>query len=475
MSEPLIIIGAGPAGLACAYKILKQSKKKVVIIDKASAVGGAGASFKWKGHILDYGPHSFHTRGEEPEKLIRDLFENDNEKLIEGRKNVSIFLKNKKFKYPLQVSEALLKFNPLLSIKIMFEFLLTSIFHAIVYIPVDSFESWGRKRFGHTLYKMSFGDYTEKVWKTKASRISEKFASEKIQGFNFIDLIKRLLKVGGQVADEPYYQTWIYHKYGSGSLFQKLSEEVIKLGGEILLNTSVKSINLHDHKATSVTVVDKVGDAKDINCCYLVSTVPLPRFIYMFDSNTPFMLRHSASKLSYISLIIVYIEFEIEKISDIHWFYLLDKHFKFNRVTEQKNLSPFTIENGKTILSFELTCREGDEYWQFSDEDLFEMAKRDCENIDFISLDRITDFLVKRIPDAYEMYYKNFDTHADIVFSYLKEIDNIASIGRRGLFLQGDMHKSTEIGLQMGEILSGNNPDKREIHEFYDRHLKYLE
>ncbi|MBI4682246.1 MAG: FAD-dependent oxidoreductase [Nitrospirae bacterium] len=475
MSDPIIIIGAGPAGLSTAYKILKESGKKVVVIDKAPAVGGAGASFKWKGNILDYGPHAFHTRGDKAEQLIRSLFKDDKESLLEGRKNVYVYLKNKKFKYPLQVSEALLKFNPFLSIKIISEFILTSIFHAIVSIPIDSFENWGRKRFGATLYRMSFGDYTEKVWKTKAAKISEKFASEKIQGFNFIDLIKRLLKVGGQVTDEPYFQTWIYHKYGSGELFKRMSEKVTGMGGEILLNTSIKSVELKDHNIQSVTISDKEDNLTKVPCGYLVNTIPLPQFIGLFNNELPFILRHSASKLSYISLIVVYIEFNIEKISDSSWFYLLDKHFKFNRVTEQKNLSPFTIEDGKTILSFELTCREGDEFWQLSDEELFAIAKEDCKKIDFIDLDNISDFIVKRVPDAYEMYYKNFDKHADLIFSYLRELKNCVSIGRRGLFLQGDMHQSVAMGLHMGEILADENPGNKNVQEFYSKYLKYIE
>jgi len=473
MSDPIIILGAGPAGLASAYKILKESGKKVIVIDKAPTVGGAGASFKWKGHTLDYGPHAFHTRGDEPEKLIRSLFKNEKDNLIEGRKNVYVYLRGKKFRYPLQIGEALLKFNPFLSIKIIIEFFLTSIFHAIVSIPIDNFENWGRKRFGSTLYRMSFGDYTEKVWKTRADKISEKFASEKIQGFNFMDLIRRLLRIGGQVADEPYFQTWIYHKYGSGRLYQLLSEEILNLGGEIFLNTNIKSINLQESNIESITVESK-GKLTNLPCGYLISTIPLPKLIFLFDNKAPFVLRHSASKLSYISLIIVYIEFEVERVSNIHWFYLLDKHFKFNRVTEQKNLSPFTIENGKTVLSFEMTCREGDEIWQLSDEELFELVKDDCKKIHFINLDRISDFLVKRIPDAYEIYYKNFDYYAELIFSYLSEFKNIVSIGRRGLFLQGDMHKSIEIGLQMGEILANKNPDKRDIQEFYKKHIKYI-
>ncbi len=36
-------------------------------------------------------------------------------------------------------------------------------------------------------------------------------------------------------------------------------------------------------------------------------------------------------------------------------------------ITEQKNLSAATMEPGKTVLSFEVTCRVGDEYWRMSD------------------------------------------------------------------------------------------------------------
>ena len=223
MSDPIVILGAGPAGLACAHRILKKEPgAKVLVLDSAPFVGGAGASFRWKGHTLDYGPHAFHTRGGEPEALVRELFAADPDMLAEGRKQVHVYLNGKRLKYPLQIGESLLKFNPLRSFVIIVEFLLTSLFHAVVSIPIENFENWGRKRFGSSLYKMSFGDYTEKVWKTEASKISEKFASEKIQGFSFVNLVRRLFRIGGQVT-EPYFQTWIYHKHGSGELYLRLA------------------------------------------------------------------------------------------------------------------------------------------------------------------------------------------------------------------------------------------------------------
>ncbi len=53
-------------------------------------------------------------------------------------------------------------------------------------------------------------------------------------------------------------------------------------------------------------------------------------------------------------------------------------------ITEQKNLSAATMEPGKTVLSFEVTCRVGDEYWRMSDGELFELAKKDCFNVHFL-------------------------------------------------------------------------------------------
>ena len=163
--QTIVVLGAGPAGLACAHQILCETKNfNIIVLDKAKVPGGAGASFNWNGHVLDYGPHAFHTRGDEPENLVRTLFHKDPDELITGTKEVRVFLLKRFFKYPLRIKEALVKFNPLLTIKILFEFLLTTIIHQIVSIPVESFEDWGRKRFGTTLYRLSFGNYTKKVW-----------------------------------------------------------------------------------------------------------------------------------------------------------------------------------------------------------------------------------------------------------------------------------------------------------------------
>jgi protoporphyrinogen oxidase len=202
----------------------------------------------------------------------------------------------------------------------------------------------------------------------------------------------------------------------------------------------------------------KDGIERTVPAAYVVNSIQLPAFIRLLGDRAPFVARHHAGKLRYVSLILVFVEFSVERIGDDTWFYLLDNDFVFNRVTEQKNLSPFTMEEGKTVLSFELTCRQGDEYWRMSDRELYELALADCRRVPNLAkhLGSATDFIVRRAPAVYEIYFRHFDAHAELVLGYIEELRNVVTIGRRGLFLQGDMHQSVEMGLDMGGRLASH-------------------
>jgi len=140
------------------------------------------------------------------------------------------------------------------------------------------------------------------------------------------------------------------------------------------------------------------------------------------------------------------------------------------------------MEPGKTVLSFELTCRIGDEYWTMSDEQLFQLAVEDCKRVPMLAklIPTISDHLVRRAPSVYEIYIKHFDNHAEVVLGYVQELENAVTIGRRGLFLQGDMHQSVEMGLEMGKRIAADarapKPALAKVKADYVReYVRYLE
>ena len=63
MKKNVVIIGAGPAGLSAAYKLLKESKNyNVIILEASRDIGGISKTVKYKGNRMDIGGHRFFTK-----------------------------------------------------------------------------------------------------------------------------------------------------------------------------------------------------------------------------------------------------------------------------------------------------------------------------------------------------------------------------------------------------------------------------
>ena len=71
--KKIIILGAGPAGLATALELSKKGAK-VDLYESRNVVGGLGGSEKIDGMVYDYGPHIYHTHDDQMKKFWRDNF-----------------------------------------------------------------------------------------------------------------------------------------------------------------------------------------------------------------------------------------------------------------------------------------------------------------------------------------------------------------------------------------------------------------
>ena len=71
--KKVVIIGAGPAGLACAYRFLKNSNYKVVVLEESSVVGGLSKTVSYNGNRMDLGGHRFFTKNKEINDLWQEI------------------------------------------------------------------------------------------------------------------------------------------------------------------------------------------------------------------------------------------------------------------------------------------------------------------------------------------------------------------------------------------------------------------
>src|ERR1051326_8202348 len=68
-SDALLIIGAGPAGLALSFSFPGRS----LILEQSAEVGGLCRSIEFGGAIFDIGGHSFHSPHPEVSAMVEEL------------------------------------------------------------------------------------------------------------------------------------------------------------------------------------------------------------------------------------------------------------------------------------------------------------------------------------------------------------------------------------------------------------------
>lgn len=450
MSDRVVVLGAGPAGITAAWQLAARGHR-VEVVEKEKEVGGMGTTFTHGPYRLDYGPHTFHIRETKESERIREkvlpLLPQPPRILQRGTR---LFLKGRYYNYPFELLDLLFGLNPLLSLKIAWDYLKATVAYTFRKPgPHASFEEWGIKNLGWTLYNICFGIYSRKVWGLPTSQISSKQA-QRVAKLNLKNIILRLFRI--KTDPVAYFQKYFYPYGGIGTLYERMAEEVEKCGGKVHREILVKKILWNNQKVHQV-ILEKEGMELIIDCKGVISTIPLPHLVRLFSPPLPETVLHAASRLRYRSLVLCYIVINRAGVTNYHWCYLLDEYFRCNRICDQKNVSPDLIPEGKAVLSFEIGCFYGDAIWHASEKEVFEIVMKDVECLGLFKREEVEEVFLKRLATAYPIYEVEFERNLDPVLEELHRFGNFATIGRHGLFLNNSMDDNVALGVWIAEFL----------------------
>ncbi|MFH1402723.1 MAG: FAD-dependent oxidoreductase [Candidatus Altiarchaeota archaeon] len=452
----VVVLGAGLAGLSAAYELTRNGVQ-VLVLEMDSQVGGLAKSFSKNGFTFDLGPHRFHTKQED---LISHMKGVMGDNLVVRNRKSRIYLFKKFFDYPLRFSNALATMPPVVTLKILIDYLKVKLLNVLSPHPDDSFESWVTNRFGHTLYKIFFGEYTEKTWGIPCDKISADWAAQRISLLSLWDtVVKTLFKFGD--TPRTYVSRFYYPAHGGiGEICNTYARLIRDNGGKILLNSPVREIHIEDGSVNGVVYEDN-GVMKNVDCDYLFSTVPLTDIISMIKPNPPEELFHHSSELSFRSIMFAQIMVNKDSLSDDHWIYLPEKHILGNRVTEYKNFSVNNAPEGKTVIGVEITCDYDDEIWNMDKAELTRRVISDLHDIEFISMGDVIDSVVNRMKHAYPIYDLDYQDHLNPLKEYLDSLSNLSYFGRNALFRYNNMDHSVDMGLKAARNILGSEVDYR--------------
>src|SRR5262249_54580115 len=144
-----------------------------------------------------------------------------------------VLLRGKEYVYPLEMLQVLTGVNPLLSLLIVFDYVVATM--KTMFAPPkkdDSFEEWGVRNLGRTLYDLCFAIYSARVWGLPTSQISSKQA-QRVAKLNLKNVILRTLGIKADPA--TYFTNYMYPRKGISVLFENMAEAVRKKGNTVLL------------------------------------------------------------------------------------------------------------------------------------------------------------------------------------------------------------------------------------------------
>src|SRR5260221_5864886 len=230
IAKPIVIMGAGPAGLTAAWELVRAGQDVVVWEADPVYVGGISRTVQAGGFRFDIGGHRFFSKSAEVNEVWRQIMPDD---FIDCPRLSRIYYGGKFFSYPLEAMDSFVKLGPVATFQCILSYAKARL-NPIK--PELTFAQWVTNRFGERLFKMFFKSYTEKVWGISCDEISADWAAQRIKGLSLRDAILNAFK-GKKAAPtaKTLIRNFFYPRLGPGQMSETAAKTIVAMGGQVLL------------------------------------------------------------------------------------------------------------------------------------------------------------------------------------------------------------------------------------------------
>lgn len=454
--RPIVIIGAGPAGLTAALELARIGQK-VLVLEAGPRVGGLSQTVEHNGFRFDIGGHRFFSKIPVVTELWRSVIGSD---FIRRPRLSRIYYNGVFFDYPLKPMNALQGLGPIRSVGILASYVMAQLkpIH-----PEVSFEDWVTNRFGRRLYRTFFKTYTEKVWGIPCTALSARWAAQRIMGLSLASAVMNMLAPGRNRKAGKTIKTLIdefeYPRLGPGMMWEAFARDVERNGGEVRLNARVTRL-IHNGGAVDAVEIESNGERTLQPVSHVISSMPLRHLIRSLGEQTPQEVRDAAGRLKYRDFLTVALIIDERDMFPDNWIYIHDPSVKVGRIQNFKNWSPEMVpDESKTCLGLEYFCTVGDEIWSMSEPDLIKLGTAELARIGLVDPAKVEGGAIVHAPKAYPVYDEAYEGALAVIKPYIGTFSNLMTIGRNGTHTYNNQDHSMVTGMLAVRNLLGAKHD----------------
>jgi protoporphyrinogen oxidase len=443
-----VIIGAGPAGLTAAYRLLQAGKSVVVLEAHPHLVGGISRTENYKGYRFDIGGHRFFSRAPEVNEFWHEVLPEG----FEQRQRLSrIYYDGKFYHYPLRALEALTNLGLWRSLLCVASYIKWQ------FSPIPTprnLREWVSNQFGARLFEIFFRTYTEKVWGLRCEQISADWAAQRIKSLNLAKAVLQSLGWGSRAREAPtsLIDRFHYPRLGPGMMWEAVRGKVIAMGGHIVMGATVDKL-MYTNTGWQVSWGTQ---GLYVHAAHVISSAPLREIMAVLEP--PAQTRQQAAQLKYRDFITVALILDRPVSFKDNWIYIHDPAVRVGRIQNFGAWSPAMVPNAQTsCLGLEYFCFEGDGLWSLPDADILALATRELLQLGLCGEAKVIDGAVVRQPKAYPVYDDGYKQTLQIIRAELDgRYPGLHMVGRNGMHRYNNQDHSMLTALRtVQNILAG--------------------
>jgi protoporphyrinogen oxidase len=426
--QPTVILGGGPAGLTAGYLLAKQ-RLPVVVLEAEDQVGGIAKTAVRDGYRFDLGGHRFFTKVKEVDALWHEIMRED---FLERPRMSRIYWRDRRgeakfLDYPLRGPDVIKKLGPIDLTKALLSYIWAAVKPKG---KEETYEEWVSNRFGRWLFNQFFKSYTEKVWGVPTSEIRADWAAQRIKNLSFFRAAWSAFFGNRDNKVTSLISKFNYPRYGPGQMWETMTDDIQRLGGQVLLNHRATKLEFDEGRCVRVDCEN--GAVFEPSA--VISSLPLRNSVGMAEPKPRTEVIAAARGLRYRDFLTVALVLDGDDLFPDNWIYIHDPNVTVGRIQNFRSWSPWMVPDpAKACVGLEFFCFQGDELWEMDDDKLIQLGMRELEKLGLARPDQLEFGFVERVPKAYPMYDADYSERVHSIRSWLDGLDNFIQVGRNGL------------------------------------------
>lgn len=446
-SADLIVLGAGPAGLAAAWRAAR-SGRSVIVLERAGAVGGMAASFTVAGVRVDHGSHRLHPST--APTIMADLHGLLGEDLQLRPRHGQLRIAQRWVGFPLRPAELARTLPPAMLARIGAEAVTAPLRRGTPTSYADAL----RRGLGGTIYEQLYGPFASKLWGRAGEEIDPEQARVRVSADTPWKIARRMLRRGPTGPGRVFH----YPRRGFGQIVEALAEAAGAAGAVVELGAEVDQL-----RPEVDGVLVRTADGASVSARHLFSTVPLPVLAAITDPPAPASAVAAAARLRFRDMVLVYLVHSGGRWTEFDATYLPGADTPITRISEPANYRTSAEDpTDRTVLCCEIPCSAGDQVWAASPAELADLAGSTLARLGLPPLRTDTDdeaVQVRRLRRVYPVYELGYADHLRELDAWAASLPSVTTFGRLGLFVHDNTHHAIAMAYDAVDALTPSGWD----------------